>query len=42
MEQFLGSSLIECLNDEAEFFVSSFLGRLFGKEYAEFLESRAK
>ena len=42
MEQFLGSSLIECFDDEAEFLVSSFLCRLFGKEHAEFFESRAK
>ena len=42
MEQFLGSSLIDCFNDEAEFLVSGFLSRLFSKEQSEFLESRAK
>lgn len=42
VKQFLGGSLIDCFHDEAEFFVSGFLSRLFSKEQAEFLESRAK
>jgi hypothetical protein len=42
VQQFFGSGLIECFDDEAEFFVSGFLSRLFSKEQSEFLKPRAK
>jgi hypothetical protein len=42
VNQLLGSSLIKCLYDKAEFLVSSFLSWLFSQKSAELLDTSSQ